>query len=91
MCKTSTLRDVNVAQVVTCNQLKQVIKQQVDVDVIVIFVQYYQATIAVTIRSPQEVWNDVKKGVKVVLWCDGLKESNSTTAKPKKRYKKMID
>ena len=55
---------------------------------------YYQATTVVTIRSPQdvmEVWNDVKKGVKVVLWCDGLKESNSTTAKPRKRSKKIID
>ena len=33
----------------------------------------------------------MKKGVKVVQWCDGLKESNSTTAKPRKRSKKMID
>ena len=94
-CKTFTLRDVNVAQVVTRDQLKRVIKQQLDDDVIDNFdVGYYQAATVVTIRSPQdvmEVWNDVKKGVKVVLWCDGLKESNSTTAKPRKRSKKMID
>ena len=40
------------------------------------------------IRSPQDVmeaWNDVKKGVKVVLWCDGLKESNPTRKQSKKR------
>ena len=35
-----------------------------------------------------EVWNDVKKGVKVILWCDGLQESNPTTAKSRKRSRK---
>ena len=48
----------------------------------------------VSIRSTQdviEVWNDVEKGVKVVLWCDGLKESNLTKAKSRKRSKNRID
>jgi len=35
-----------------------------------------------------EVWNDVKKGVKVILWCDGLQESNPTTAKSRKQSRK---
>jgi len=34
------------------------------------------------------VWNDVKKGVKVILWCDGLQESNPTTAKSRKRSRR---
>ena len=94
-CKTFTLRDVNVGQVITHDQLKQVIKLQLAGDVTDDFdVGYYQATTVVSIRSTQdviEVWNDVKKGVKVVLWCDGLKESNLTKAKSRKRSKKRID
>ena len=91
-CKTFTLRDVNV---ITRDQLKQVIKLQLAGDVTDDFdVGYYQATTVVSIRSTQdviEVWNDMKKGVKVVLWCDGLKESNPTKAKSRKRSKKRID
>jgi len=72
-CKTFTLRDVNVSQVITRDQLKRVIKLQLAGDVTDDFdVGYYQATTVVSIRSPQdsmEVWNDVKKGVKVILWC----------------------
>jgi len=91
-CKTFTLRDVNVSQVITRDQLKRVIKLQLAGDVTDDFdVGYYQATTVISIRSPQdvmEVWNDVKKGVKVILWCDGLQESNPTTAKSRKRSRK---
>lgn len=85
-CKTFTLRDVNVGQVITRDQLKQVIKLQQADDITGDFdVGYCQATTVVSIRSPQdvmEVWNDMKKGVKVVLWCDVL---NLKTAKSRKR------
>ena len=78
-CKTSTLRDVNVSQVITRDQL---IKIQLADDVTDDFdVRYYQSNTIVSIRSPQdvmEVWSDVKKGNKVVLWCDGLKDRNTT-------------
>ena len=80
---------------ITRDQLKQVIKLQLAGDVTDDFdVGYHQATTVVSIRSTQdviEVWNDVKKGVKVVLWCDGLKESDLTKAKSRKRSKKRID
>ena len=80
---------------ITRDQLKQVIKLQLAGDVTDDFdVGYYQATTVASIRSTLdviEVWNDVKKGVKVVLWCDGLKESNLTKAKSRKRSKKRID
>ena len=49
--------------------------------------------IKLSIKSPQDlmkVWNDVKKGIKVIL-CDGLKESNLTTAKFRKQSKKKND
>ena len=75
--KTFTLRDVNLSRVSTRDQLKQVIKTQLADDVIGDFdVGYYQASTVVSIRSPQdvmEIWNDVRKGVNVILWCDGLK------------------
>ena len=51
------------------------------------------ASTVVSIRSPQdvmEIWNDVRKGVNVILWCDGLKESNLTTT-TRKRSKKKAD
>ena len=55
-CKTFTLCDVNVSQVITCDQLKWVIKLQLAGDVTDDFdVGYYQATTVVSIRSPQDV------------------------------------
>jgi hypothetical protein len=52
-CKTFTLRNVNVGQVITCDQSKQLIKLQLDDDVTDDFdIGYYQATIVVTIRNP---------------------------------------
>ena len=79
----------------SCHQLKHIIKLQLADDVIDDFdVRYYQAITVVSIRSPQdviEVWNDVKKGVKVILWSDGLKESKPTATNSRKRSKKKVD
>ena len=53
-------------------------------------VGYYQASTIVSIRSPQdvrEIWNDVKRGVNHILWCDGLKESNTMSSNTRKRSK----
>ena len=91
-CKTFTLRDINLSQVSTCNQLKQAIKTLLADDVISDFdVGYYQASTVVSIRSPQdimEIWNDMRKGVNVILWFDGLEESNPTTTTMKRSKKK---
>ena len=54
-------------------------------------VGYYQASTILSIGSPQDVrkiWNDAKRGVKHVLWCDGLKESNTVSSITRKRSKK---
>ena len=77
--QTFTLRNVHVDQVSTRDQLKHVIRTQLTDDIIIggdFDVGYYQASTVVSIRTPQdvkEIWNDVKQGVKHVLWCDGLK------------------
>ena len=95
--KTFTLRNVDIDQVSTCDQLKHVILTQLTDDIIIrgdFDVGYYQASTIVSIRSPQdvrEIWNDVKRGVKHVLWCDGLKESNTVPSKTRKRSKKKKD
>ena len=55
-------------------------------------VRYYQSSTVVSIRSPRdlaEVWNDLKAGKKVTLWCDGLKEEQC--AKNKKRKHVELD
>ena len=70
--KTFTLRNVDIEQVSTRDQLKAVIRSQLTDDVIIrgdFDVGYYQASTVVTIRSPQdvrEVWNDVKQGCPLV-------------------------
>ena len=78
----------------TRDQLKQVISTQLSHDLTSDFdVGYYQASVVVSIRSPHdvmEIWNEVKKGVNVILWCDGLKESYPAVKK-RKWSKKSVD
>ena len=53
---------------------------------------YYQSSTVVSIRSYQdlaEVWNDLKAGKKVMLWCDGLKGEEG--GKTKKRKQNDLD
>ena len=40
------------------------------------------------LQNVLDVWNDVRKGIKVILWCNGLKGSNSMTTNPRKQSKK---
>lgn len=92
--KTFTLRNINSDLMKTRDQLKQVISTQLSHDLTSDFdVGYYQASVVVSIRSPHdvmEIWNEVKKGVNVILWCDGLKESYPAVKK-RKRSKKSVD
>ena len=67
-CKTFTLRNVDIEQVSTRDQLKRVIRTQLTDDIIIkgdFDVGYYQASTIVSIRSPQDVmelWHDIKQG-----------------------------
>ena len=73
-----TLRNIDVVKVDTRDKLKEVIKFQLDNDLVEHFhVGYYQGTTVVSIRSSQdlkEIWQEMRSGTKVVLWCDGLRE-----------------
>ena len=55
------------------------LKNQLNGDIVEDFdVGFFQGTNVVSIRNVEDmkdVWSDIKKGVKVVLWCDGLKMS----------------
>ena len=51
-------------------------------------VGFLQGSTVVNIRSSEdldEVWNDIRKGRTIVLWCDGLKEMTSKTRKRKQQ------
>ena len=51
-------------------------------------VGFLQGYTVVNIRSSEdldEVWNDIRKGRTIVLWCDGLKEMTSKTRKQKQQ------
>ena len=91
--KTFTLRNVDIANTTSQGQLKKVIKEQLREDLVKEFdVGYYQSSTVVSIRSSQdlaEVWNDLKAGKKVVLWCDGLKGEEG--GKSKKRKQNDLD
>ena len=44
-------------------------------------VGYVCGNSVISIRNPDdlaEIWSDIKKGNKVVLWCDGLKTKDSS-------------
>ena len=67
-CKTFTLRNVDIEQVSTRDQLKRIIRTQLADDIIIqgdFDVGYYQASTVVSIRNPQdvtEIWHDIKWG-----------------------------
>ena len=76
------LRSVDVGAITSCDKLKDLIRTQLKDDVVKEFdVGYYQGSTVISIRSAEdinEVWQELKKGSKVVLWCDGLRESDKS-------------
>ena len=86
--KTFTLRsNIDVVKVDTRDNLKEEIKSQLDNDLVEHFdVGYYQGTTVVSIHSSQdlkEIWQEMRSGTKVVLWCDGLREHEKILGKRK--------
>ena len=84
--KTFVLRNINTASVTTCDKLKEVISSQFNEDITLkdFDVGYYQGSTVVTIRNSQdlgEIWQEVRKGNNIVLWCDGLRDSTSRKRK----------
>ena len=78
--KIFTLRNINSAQVCSSEELKQVIKTQLSNDIVDDFeVGVVQGSNVISIRSRDDVmdiWKDVNKGTKVVLWCNGLRSKS---------------
>ena len=75
--KTYTLRDIDTTKISTVDQLKRVIKSQLQGEIHEHFnVGYLHGSNHVTIRTAHDVsdlWADVLKATSVMLWCDGLK------------------
>ena len=86
--KTFTLHNVDTISVKTQEKLKLLIRTQLQNDMLEDFdVGYLQGSTVVNIRSSEdldEVWNDIRRGKNVVLWCDGLKEVTLKTQKRKR-------
>ena len=79
--KTFTLRNINTAKVCSCKDLKGVIRAQLSDDIVTgeFEVGVLQGNTVVNLRSKDDVldvWKEVKKGIKITLWCDGLRIIN---------------
>ena len=87
--KTFTLRDVNTSIIDTTAKLKNIIKEQLQDEVVRVFdicyIQTASSNAVVTIRNKEdiaEVWRELLHGSKkIVLWCNGLKVSGKKRKK----------
>lgn len=86
--KTFTLRNVDVASINTCDKLKELIKSQLCNDVVrEFYIGYYHGSTVVSIRTAEdlnEIWQEVKKGTKVILWCDSLRQTDKSGSKKRR-------
>ncbi len=82
-----TLRNLDTAEVCSCDDVKEAIKRQLHHDITAkdFDVGYVHGSSVVRIRSREdlaEVWADLSKlNSKTTLWCDGLKEPGSRKKK----------
>ena len=87
--RTFILRNIDCSKVTTCDDLKDIIKNQLRDDISREFdVGYIQGTNVIRVRSEAdlaEMWPDLKSG-KVSVWCDGLKHQSKTKGKRKLYY-----
>ena len=98
--KVFTLRKVHPAKIVTCADLKLIIRQQLKEEIVAndFEVGFMSGTTVVQIRTTEdlsELWSDLRKtGSKVMLWCDGLRgktvsrKRSCSTEKPEARPSK---
>ena len=84
--RTFTLRNINTAEVFSGDKLQRVIKTQLSDDVEEEFeVGVVEGSNIVSIHSREDmmdVWNDIKKGTKKILWCDGLRSTRHKRKQP---------
>lgn len=77
--KVFTLRNIDTKSIITSDQLKDVIRNQLSKDIIAgdFDVGHVSGGSMVSVRNQAdlaEIWADIKAGKKVVMWCDGLKD-----------------
>ena len=68
----------------SCSKMKEAIRAQLPCDIIEgkFDIGFLQGNTVISIRNDQditEVYNDIKRGIKVTLWCDGLKEPGTSS------------
>lgn len=83
--KTFTLRNIDTTSVSTCSALVTLIRAQLHEDITEegFEIGYLKSNTVVTLRSKEdlcEVWESIKSGNSVMLWCDGMKTPKTTTA-----------
>ena len=76
--KVFTLRNIETDCILSCDDLKKVIRAQLDKDIVdsSFDVGFMQNNTAISIRSDEdllEVWEQVHSGKSITLWCDGLR------------------
>ena len=84
--KVFTLRSIDSGTIHSCDDVRKVIKAQLETDIISdeFDVGIVSSSTVISIRTKADLkdfWSDVRLGRKVMLWCDGLK----TASKSKKR------
>ena len=95
--KMFTLRNIDCGKVTTREHLQNVIKFQLQADIAGEFdVGFVSGTSVISIRNAadiSELWSEILKGNKIVLWCDGLKldSSDGDSASAKKRKRIEVD
>ena len=87
-----SLRHINSSSINTCSQLRALIREQLQTDVIQgsFDVGYLQNNTVVSIRNEEdlsEIWTSLQKGANIMLWCDGLKQSESESTSGRKRHR----
>ena len=88
-----TLRNVNTGQVVSREDVKCVIKTQLQGDIVAgeFDVGIVSSASVISIRSEadvKELWADIQMGKKTILWCDGLKEKPTESVTNVRRKKR---
>ena len=83
--KLFTLRHVDARKMLSCEEVKRVIRSQLKEDIVLgdFDVGFLSGNNVITIRSAadlNEFWSDFRAGKKVMLWCDGLREAHTTNS-----------
>ena len=88
--KMFTLHSIDSGKVASCDTLKTEIRGQLHGDIVSndFDVGYISGNSIISTHNPDdlaEIWSDIKKGSKIILWCDGLKVKGGTVSNKRKQ------